>query len=60
VIPFIFLGLVHKTPFVKVIKTKQISVTQLKNNMAHIDGDEIDLGKRIEVHIAPKSLHVIC
>ncbi|HOY32014.1 MAG TPA: diacylglycerol kinase family lipid kinase [Bacteroidales bacterium] len=60
VIPFIFLGLVHKTPFVKVIKTKQISVTQLKNNMAHIDGDEIDLGKRIEVHIVPKSLHVIC
>ena len=39
----------HKTPFVKIIKTKNIKVIQSRNNIAHIDGDEIDLGKSIEV-----------
>lgn len=60
VIPFIFLGLIHKTPFVKIIKTKNIKVLQSKNNIAHIDGDEIDLGRNIEVQIVPGSLNVIC
>lgn len=60
VIPFIFLGLMHKTPFVKIIKTKNVKVIQSRNNIAHIDGDEIDLGKNIEVHIVPGSLNVIC
>jgi len=60
VIPFIFLGLIHKTPFVKIIKTKSIKVIQSKKNIAHIDGDEIDLGRNIEVQIVPGSLNIIC
>jgi diacylglycerol kinase (ATP) len=59
VIPFIFMGLLHKTPFVKIIRAKEIKVVQLKNNIAHIDGDEIELGKLIEVSIIPKSLKII-
>jgi diacylglycerol kinase (ATP) len=59
VIPFIFLGLLHKTPFLKIIRAKEIKVVQLKNNIAHIDGDEIDLGRVIEVSINPKSLKII-
>jgi len=59
VIPFLFLGLLHKTPFVKVIKTKNVKVIQSRNNIAHIDGDDIDLGKCLEVSIVPKSLLLI-
>jgi diacylglycerol kinase (ATP) len=59
VIPFLFLGLMHKTPFVRIIRAKEIKVVQLRNNIAHIDGDEIDLGKNIEVKILPKSLLII-
>ena len=59
VIPFLFLGLLHKTPFVKVIKTKNVKVIQSRNNVAHIDGDDIDLGKCLEVSIVPKSLLLI-
>jgi diacylglycerol kinase (ATP) len=59
IIPFIFLGLLHKTTFVKIIRTKEIKVVQLKNNIAHIDGDEINLGKLIEVKVIPKSLRII-
>lgn len=59
-VPFFFLGWLHKTPFVKIIQTKEIKVIQAKNNIAHIDGDEIDLGKSIEVKINPRSLKVIC
>ncbi|HNZ42745.1 MAG TPA: diacylglycerol kinase family lipid kinase [Bacteroidales bacterium] len=60
VIPFLFLGLLHKTPFVKIIKTKNVKVIQSRNNVAHIDGDEIDLGRIIEVRIIPASLNIIC
>ena len=60
VIPFLFLGLLHKTPFVKIIKTKNVKVIQSQNNVAHIDGYEIDLGRIIEVRIIPASLNIIC
>ncbi len=59
VIPFIFLGLAHKTPFVQIIRAKEIKIIQHKNNIAHIDGDEKVLGKIIEVKIVPDSLKVI-
>jgi diacylglycerol kinase (ATP) len=59
VIPFIFLGLLHKTPFLKVIRATDIKIVQLKNNIAHIDGDEINLGKIIEVKVIPHSLNII-
>ncbi|HNW69570.1 MAG TPA: diacylglycerol kinase family lipid kinase [Bacteroidales bacterium] len=59
-IPHFFLGLLHKTPIVKIIKTTHVKIIQSKNNVAHIDGDEIDLGKSIEVKIVPDSLYLIC
>jgi diacylglycerol kinase family enzyme len=59
VIPFIFMGLAHKTPFVNIIRAKEIRVIQHKNNIAHIDGDEINLGKELNVRILPASLRII-
>ncbi len=58
-VPFFFLGLMHKTPFVKILKTTSVKIIQLKKNIAHIDGDEIDLGKIIEVKINKGSLKII-
>ncbi len=60
VIPFIFMGLIDKTPFVRVIRAKDIRVVQLRNNAAHIDGDDIRLGKKISVQVVPQSLRVVC
>ena len=60
VIPFIFLGLAHKTPFVRTFKITDVRIIQQKNNIAHIDGDEIDLGKELEVKVVPSSLRLIC
>ena len=59
VIPFIFMGLAHKTPFVNIIRAKEIRVIQHKNNIAHIDGDEINMGKELNVRILPASLRII-
>ena len=59
VLPFLFSGSIHITPFVKIIRTKEITIIQQKNTVAHIDGDAIDLGKRISIQILPASLKVI-
>ena len=59
VLPFIFLGWAHKTPFVSIIRAKEIRILQSENNIAHIDGDEIDLGKTMEIRIVPESLKII-
>lgn len=58
-LPFFFGGWLHKTPFVKIIKAKEIKVIQHRNNIAHIDGDEIDLGKCLEVKALSASLKII-
>lgn len=60
VVPFFFLGIIHKTPFVKIIKAKDFKIIQHKNKIAHIDGDEINLGKQLEIKVVPNSLKVIC
>ncbi len=59
-VPFLFLGYMHKTPLVKIFQTKHVKIIQRKNNISHIDGDQIDLGKCIEVSVVPKSLYIIC
>jgi YegS/Rv2252/BmrU family lipid kinase len=58
-IPFLFTGMLHHTPFLNVIKAKEFKIIQQKRNMAHIDGDEIDLGKFLEVKIVPQSLKIL-
>lgn len=58
-IPFFFLGWLHKTPFLKIVKTKEVKIIQLKNLIAHIDGDEINLGREINAKIIPASLKII-
>jgi diacylglycerol kinase (ATP) len=59
-IPFIFLKLMHKTPFLKIVRAKHVVVYQRKRQVSHIDGDEIHLGKRLEVHVHEKNLRIIC
>ena len=59
-IPFLFLKLMHKTPFLKIIRARHVVIYQSRKQAAHIDGDEADLGKRIEVRVVPQSIRVIC
>lgn len=59
IVPFFFAGMLHHTPFLNVIRAKEFKIIQQKRNMAHIDGDEIDLGRFLEVKIIPQSLKIL-
>ncbi len=55
----LFLKLINKTHYVEYIRTKQIKLSQQQDQVAHIDGDPIFLGKEIHVKVNPLSLNVI-
>ncbi|MEI6122522.1 MAG: diacylglycerol kinase family protein [Bacteroidota bacterium] len=58
-LPFFFIRLIHRTPFVRIIRTTNVKIVQLNNNVAHIDGDDINLGRCIEAKINPGSLQLV-
>ncbi len=58
-LPLLFMGKLHKTPFLEVIKTKEVKVIQRKNYISHTDGDHLYLSKEITINTLPLSLKVI-
>jgi diacylglycerol kinase (ATP) len=58
-LPLLFVGLLHKTPFLEVIKTKEVKVIQRKNFILHTDGDHKYISKELIVKVLPLSLKVI-
>jgi diacylglycerol kinase family enzyme len=58
-LPLLFLGQLHKTPFLEVIKTREVKVIQRKNYITHTDGDHLELSKELIVKVLPLSLRVI-
>lgn len=58
-LPILFTGHLHKTPFLEVIKTKEVKVIQRKNYITHTDGDHIYLSKELNVKVYPLSLKII-
>lgn len=58
-LPLLFLGKLHKTPFLEVIKTKEVKVIQRKNYIVHTDGDHLYVSKELTVKVLPLSLRVI-
>jgi len=55
----LFLGNLHKSPLVKTMRFTELTITQERNDSAHLDGDPFDLGKVMHFTVNPLSLNVI-
>lgn len=56
--PFLLLKRIHQTPYVEIIRTKDLDIRQ-KKKIINLDGEPVKLGKRLHIHVIPKSLSVI-
>lgn len=55
----LFQGTLHTSKYIKTFKFKEMTITQERDEVSHLDGDPFDLGKVIEIRIRPMSLKVI-
>ncbi len=55
----LFRGTLHKSNFIKTFKFKEMTLSQERDDVAHLDGDPFEFGKVIEFKINPMSLKVI-
>lgn len=55
----LFKGTLNQSPHIKTFKFKEMTLTQERPDVAHLDGDPFELGKVIEFKINPNSLKVI-
>jgi len=52
-------GTLDKSPYIKTFKFKKMTITQQRNDIAHLDGEPTELGKIVEIEVNPMSLSVI-
>jgi len=50
---------IDKTPYMEIIKAKEVKVIRKKNSKIHIDGDSLKLTKELNIKINPLSVKVI-
>lgn len=55
----LFRGTLDQSPHIKTFKFKEMTITQERNDVAHLDGDPFDLGQTLDIRINPQSLKVI-
>lgn len=55
----LFLGNLHKSKLVKTMRFTELTITQDRDDAAHLDGDPFDLGKVMHFTVNPLSLKVI-
>lgn len=58
-VPLMFAKVVDITPWVEIIRTDEIHAYQLKNFIAHIDGDQVQLSKELIIKVNPASVKVL-
>jgi diacylglycerol kinase (ATP) len=56
--PFLFLRRIHRTPYVEIIRTKELDIRQ-KVKTINLDGEPVKINKRLHIHVIPHSLSVI-
>jgi YegS/Rv2252/BmrU family lipid kinase len=59
VAPAFFLKQFHKTPYVEIIRAKEVLLTRKRGKKIHLDGDPWKTEKELHVKIQPLSLQVI-
>jgi len=57
--PLFFMKKFDKTPYVEIIKAKEVIVERKKGKYIHLDGDPEKEGKTFTIQVHPLSLHVI-
>lgn len=55
----LFRGTLNQSPHIKTFKFKEMTITQERDEVAHLDGDPFELGKVVDIKINPLSLNVI-
>lgn len=55
----LFRGTLHTSKYIKTFKFKEMTITQERDDVTHLDGDPFELGKVVEIRIRPLSLKVI-
>lgn len=55
----LFRGTLDQSKYIKTFKFKEMTISQERHEIAHLDGDPYDLGKKVHVKIRPLSLKVI-
>ncbi|MGB1318274.1 MAG: diacylglycerol/lipid kinase family protein [Flavobacteriales bacterium] len=55
----LFQGTLNQSPYIKTFKFKEMTVTQERDDVSHLDGDPFNLGQVVEIKINPASLKVI-
>jgi len=55
----LFMGTVHKHPDVRVLQGKTFSIERPRAGSAHVDGESINLGKKIDCRILEKSVNIL-
>jgi diacylglycerol kinase (ATP) len=55
----LFLKKIDSSKHIEIIKTSEITIIQTKKRPAHVDGDPIVSGKKINIRVNKKSLNVI-
>jgi len=56
--PFLFARKIHKTPYVEIIRAREVDIMQ-KVKIINLDGEPVDVGKRLHIHVIPASLNII-
>ena len=63
-LPMMIFHLFNKTAdqseYVEIIPGKDICIEQEGSEPVHLDGEPMDLGKRIKIEVMPKALNIIC
>lgn len=55
----LFLHNIHKSPLVKTVRCKELTIIQERNDPSHLDGDPFELGQKLHFTVNPLSLKVI-
>jgi len=56
----LFTKSLHKSHYLKIIRSKEFTISRASEGTLHVDGEPIQMGAEIAVNIVPKSLHVLC
>lgn len=55
----LFKNRITRSPYYKIIRCKKATIYNLENESFHIDGEPVQLGKKLEVEIVPKGLEIL-
>jgi len=59
VAPLLFIKRFNWTPYIEIIRAREVQVTRKKGKSIHLDGDPKKISKEFTVKINPSSLHVL-